>query len=411
MLATSCACALLFIACGVDDDARTDAVARRSSLDAHLLLADGAWTVIRRLHDGGALLVRNAPAPDSVLLRRSDGRVQPLFARTLELTLPGVPVARARPLRVGVASIDGVDVVFPLRGASPPLLPSPVDPGFVVFEEADAIWRLDPDGAVRRLTATSVGGFDFDSLAARQSEGRVILYWAAAPIWSPDGRTLAYATNREAVATDTSGQAIWLLAPETGTERPLLAERGRSFRPIGWLGGDVLFIGDEPGVWRIDPVRGDRFPVASGVAIDVARGSAVALAEHVPDSTTVRVLERNGDEYTVPPAPDGFVYHAQGSFAPGDARLLLEASADSGRTRRWLVFHLESRVLQSLPRLSAGDDRPQWVDDRTLLVNATDAATGRPRAFLVPVVPAGPPPQGALRAAVPARTVPAALNP
>ena len=78
-------------------------------------------------------------------------------------------------------------------------------------EGRDGVYATDATGASRRVTALRVDGFDYDSLAAKQREGAVILYWAAAPVPSPDGRRIAYATNREAVARDTSGQSLWLL--------------------------------------------------------------------------------------------------------------------------------------------------------------------------------------------------------
>ena len=217
----------------------------------------------------------------------------------------------------------------------------------VVVEERDGIW-LDSAGTRRRLTAMRVGAYDHDSLAAKQREGEVILYWAAAPTLSPDARRVAYATNREAVAADARGQSIWLLDLATGEERALLHEPGRSYRPVGWLGDDVVFIGDEPGVWTIDPSTGARTSISSGTWLAVAsNGHAVAVADDVPANPVVQVVTPTGT-LDVPAAPDGMVYLAQAAFDSTAAQLLLEGTPDSGYTRRRFAYDLASGRLEPI---------------------------------------------------------------
>ena len=205
-----------------------------------------------------------------------------------------------------------------------------------VEEERDGLWLVDGDTR-RRVTATRVGAYDFDSLAAKQREGEVILYWAAAPALSPDARTIAFATNREAVQDDARGQSIWLVDLATGAERALLVDEGRSYRPVGWLADDVVYIGDESGVWTIDTATQVRTQLSRGTWLAVAEdGDAVAVAENVPQDPRVSVV-LPGDTVAVPAAPNGAGWLAQASFDSA-GHLHLEASADSGRSRQRHVF-------------------------------------------------------------------------
>lgn len=213
-----------------------------------------------------------------------------------------------------------------------------------VVEERDGLWLVNDD-ARRRVTAMRVGPYDFESLAAKQREGEVILYWAAAPALSPDARTIAYATNREAVHGDALGQSIWMVDLTTGAERALLYEEGRSYRPVGWLGDDVVYIGDTPGVWSIDTATHARAQLSVGTWLAVAEdGHAVAIADNVPDDPRVRVV-LNGGTVDVPAAPNGASWLAQASF-DGAGQLHLEASADSGRSRTRHVFDPRTGRLQ-----------------------------------------------------------------
>lgn len=227
-----------------------------------------------------------------------------------------------------------------------------------VTEEMDGLWLRGADGERRRVTALTVDVYDYDVLAAKQEEGRVILYWAAAPVLSPRGDVIAYATNREAVAADTGGQSIWLVELARGRERALLHEPGHSFRPVGWRGDDVLvYIGDRPGVWGIDIDDGAIRRLAAGTFVAAADdGSALAIADGVPDDVSVRVLTNDGF-IAVPPPPGRFEFLAQGMFtADGDA-LVLEAAADSGYTRTRFRFDVAARALTEVEAASTSFPR------------------------------------------------------
>lgn len=95
--------------------------------------------------------------------------------------------------------------------------------------EADGTLSIHvPGAAPRRLVGDTAGGFVRSELAAKQREGLVILYWAAAPVPSPDGRRVAYVTNREAVRAGTAGQSIWIV----NHAHRRRAAAGQRFRPL-----------------------------------------------------------------------------------------------------------------------------------------------------------------------------------
>lgn len=259
--------------------------------------------------------------------------------------------------RISVASLAAMLLVVPLFGcggaddagdANDADVPREAGPATLdIREERDGLW-LDSAGEPRRLTAARVDGFDYEALAAKQREGEVILYWAAAPVPSPDGRLIAFATNREAVAADTSGQSIWLVDRTDGTERPLLNVSGHSYRPVAWLGGDVVYIGDEAGVWTVDPTSLERRRLSSGTWIAAAEdGGAVAVADDVPADPRIEVITPT-DRIAVPPAPSGAVYLAQATFEDGGRRLLLEATADSGYSRTRFEFDVTTRGIRRI---------------------------------------------------------------
>ena len=358
----------------------------------------GQWTVVARrdgtavlaLHPTSAAARQRAAAPADpasldIVIHAAGGPPRTARAELISLELPGLPLDPMRPLRVGRVAIGSHDIYFTAPGWAPVLLPSPTDPNLYLFEEANALWAFRPGEPVRRLTAERSGEFDRAQLAARQREGEVILYWATSPVWSPDGRTIAYVTNRQAVARAESGQAVWLLDPATGREQPLLNERGESFRPIGWLGGELLFTGP-PGVGAVDPSSGARRQLAFGLEIAIAAdGSAVALADNVPHATRIQVLSA-GAARTVPAPPSGLGYAAQAVFSPSARRLLVLATAPDGRERRYFIFERESAGLTTV-RLPDGSavDWPSWLDDDTLLVPTIDETTRAVSSWIVEV--------------------------
>lgn len=248
----------------------------------------------------------------------------------------------------------------PAANRTPAPLPSPVDPGTTLVERDHRIWLRDRSGRLRQLTADTTGEHRFGELFARQREGEVILYWATVPMWSPDGRLVAYVTNRESVRAGTRGQAEWVVDLATGAERPVLSTPGRSYRHAGWLGQELLFFGDAaPGVWAVDPGSGVQRFVSDGyVSATTREGSAVAITR----GDTVVVLSR-GVETDLPPPPPGFRYASDAEFSPDGQRLAIALSDGRGGSQV-RVFEMSSRRSATLayPDSLSPTHRPTWRD-------------------------------------------------
>lgn len=330
--------------------------------------ADSAHTIL--YHSSGEVSEADI---DSLILPVSDstGGVAPAFA-----------IVQADALRLAV-----------IPGRSPALVQTPGKPDAHLFESVDGIWGIDADLLPQPITSRRVGIYDYVQLRSRQREGAVILYWATAPIWSPSGRIVAYATNREAVYRQEPGQSIWTIDLETGDEKPLVQENRRSFRPVGWLGEDVIFIGDMPGVWAADLETGARREVASSATfVDWARdGSAIAVAYGVPDSTRLQVIrERDGsfERTDLPGPPEGSYYLSDAILSPDGTRLLLTVLRDQTRPEHW-VYDLDTGLADPIPPIAGTPTgRPSWVMDDAILVHVIIPESGLTEAWILPFHPA-----------------------
>lgn len=360
-------------------------------------LPAGGWLLMAR-ESGHALLApksrRNAKAGEkgaglsAQVLVIAPGAAPALVpARVRGLFVPG---PNSRP-QVWSTQFAGRQILFNPAGNGPALQSVAGKPGDYVFAADGTVWSLRTGGAPRKLAADSMPGFSRKALALKaagsESEGEGGLIWAAGPLASPDGRSVVYVTNREAIQARTGGQSVWLV-DETGRERALLAGSGAGFSPLAWLGKELLFTGDDGGLSAIDPASGRVRRVSGGtlLAVDPARGIVASLEGDLPGDRKLLITRPKGRSRVARPA--GLEYAGSADFSPNGLRLAVVLSDAKGRKQIQIIdVYSGNAEVVPLPatRQAALVDPPRWVDDQTLLITTGLRGTGEERSSLLSV--------------------------
>lgn len=356
-------------------------------------LPGNGWTLVAR-DSGQALLVPKPRNQGPKGSRKAGAPVQALLIAPG--TDPSLIPARSRGLfasgldsqpRVWSTQLGGRKVLFNPVGDGPAMGGVPGRSGDYVFSANGTVWVSQPGGAPRKLAADSVTGFSREELAAGPGLEEGGLIWAANPMVSPDGRFVTYVTNREAFREQSAGQSVWMVDYESGHEQELLASSEESFTPLGWMGEELLFTGDQGGVSALHPESLQVHSMGMGtlLALDSSAGVAAMLEGNLPSNRRL-VLMKQGTRLPVA-RRTRWEYAGSADFSPDGSRLAVVLSAADG-SKQVQVVDVSTGQFQLLPlpspRREILVDPPRWVDDQTLLVT-TSLRSGEERSSLLPV--------------------------
>jgi hypothetical protein len=372
-------------------------VAQSQPFDTMTRLPAGAWTLVAR-ESGHALL---APKPRR---NQTQKRLEKAVPAGQALVIgPGgssslVPT-RSRGLFAGGANSQprvwstqfmGRRVLFNPVGSAPGMASVSGRAGDYVFTMDGTVWRMRSGAAPEKLVADSAAGFSRQELAAGPGfEANVDLIWAAAPATSPNGRFVAYVSNREAIKAGSAGQSVWMVDYESGHEEALLDQTGENVTPLGWMGEELLFTGDQGGISAVDPVSGEVHEMSAGtlLAVDSAAGAAAVLEGNVPSNRRL-VIMKDGGATTRVARRGRLEYAGSADFSPDGSRLAVVLSAMDG-SKQIQIVEVATGKSQILPlphpRREALTDPPRWVDDQTLLITTSSRRSGEERSSLLPV--------------------------
>ncbi len=243
---------------------------------------DGKGVVVHRLTAGRAELVgedgtlfagedvfpfRPAWLPGGDMVYAADGRIRRRAPGGVVTDIPfslSVPVARPN-YRKRQRDYDSA-IRKPVIGIGSPAL-SP-DGTQVVFRALNALWVLTIGGKAAKLV----------------SDG----FWVCDPAWSPDGRTLAYTTDRAGKLD------IWLRDMPTGAERKLTAHKDAALSAAWSRDGKAIAFLDQNGSLHTVEVASGRIAQVFGAIWEPGKptwspdGKTLALAAFKPYSARFR---------------------------------------------------------------------------------------------------------------------------
>jgi hypothetical protein len=265
-----------------------------------------------------------------------------------------------------VRAINNADSFYFAGTGLSPFTRSPTDPKLYLFEHENAIWVFRAPASVHKLSLDD----GIDALRAQQREGRSILYWATAPVWSSDGEIISFLTNRHGMHPGGNAQGIWVIHTGTGINKQLLTPARASLHTDAVLGEEFLFSSNvQPGVQGVHARTGATRFISAGyvMGFDPA-GRAVLIND---EARYLRVRPHATD--TLPAPPRGHVYSSHAYFSPSARRLAVFSTDQQGD----YVLHVFADDLQrlSMPVPGGPSYGPRWLAEDALLLVAQ-----RPRA-------------------------------
>jgi len=217
----------------------------------------------------------------------------------------------------------------------------------LAFHAIGKVWIMDlPDGEPRRLTPESFPPFELS------------------PAWSPDGRSIAFASWDERARGE-----LWTVAARGGTPRKISAETGEYLNPEWSPDGRRIVAARGSGA----TAHGRTWPENRWydlVSLPAAGGPAAVVARIKPSADPVQVVRASF-------GPEGRIFYSEQSTSKGEGPAkttteLISVRADGGDRRvhlrfpydaeavaspdgRWVAFQADMNVhLAPLPWLGSG---------------------------------------------------------
>ena len=144
------------------------------------------------------------------------------------------------------------------------------------------IWRLDPE--TRTAVKLSADVFQGRTRAEIQADTGKTVFWTDDPVLSPNGRYLAYVSNRTDPESD--GDEIWTLDTATGEEHLLMRQKGTWKTPLGFLSEKDILI-------EIEDKNNNKNNIYYAAA-DAVTGDISEIECNIQDGTRVQDVSPNG---------------------------------------------------------------------------------------------------------------------
>lgn len=314
-------------------------------------LAAGEWMVLDASDRGALVRLNHAAAPT---VRMLTDRLTPVVTDTFSL--------HAGRSIIPMLRIAG-GVFYTTLPGGPSLYRSPADPQLYAFEHEDAIWVFKAPGSMNQLTL-DVG---LDSLRAKQREGEIILYWSVNPVWSADGRFIAFLSNREAVRRGTRGQSIWMIDAYTGIQRALYDAPSISAHVDAVFGEEFVFSSSgAPGVFSVHPRTKQVTRLGDGYVMGAHfRGAALLL-----NNNGKLILLHGSTRDTLPGPPAGHVWSTHAAFSPSGEQLALYSTDQAGT----YALHIlpAGRAIEAFTLPAPPASGPAWTSETSLIFSISD---------------------------------------